>query len=81
MIALLEVAQPDFISAAAEKGIYGYVQPVISANCPNKCQYIVRTKEVNQKQINRVSALIAKDLSLIAGHLRPPTALSGCIRN
>ena len=28
VIALLEVAQPDFISAAAEKGIFGYVQPV-----------------------------------------------------
>lgn len=28
VIALLEVAEPDFISAAAEKGIFGYVQPV-----------------------------------------------------
>jgi AmiR/NasT family two-component response regulator len=28
VIALLEVAQPDFISAAAEKGIFGFVQPV-----------------------------------------------------
>lgn len=28
VIALLEVAQPDFISAAADKGIFGYVQPV-----------------------------------------------------
>src|ERR671931_141200 len=28
VVALLEVAQPDFISAAAEKGIFGYVQPV-----------------------------------------------------
>jgi AmiR/NasT family two-component response regulator len=34
VIALLEVAQPDFISAAAEKGIYGYVQPVT----PDKLQ-------------------------------------------
>jgi AmiR/NasT family two-component response regulator len=28
VIALLEVAEPDFIEAAAEKGIFGYVQPV-----------------------------------------------------
>jgi AmiR/NasT family two-component response regulator len=28
VIALLEVAEPDFIAAAAEKGIFGYVQPV-----------------------------------------------------
>jgi AmiR/NasT family two-component response regulator len=28
VIALLEVGEPDFISAAAEKGIFGYVQPV-----------------------------------------------------
>jgi AmiR/NasT family two-component response regulator len=34
VIALLEVLQPDFISAAAEKGIYGYVQPVT----PDKLQ-------------------------------------------
>jgi response regulator NasT len=28
VVALLEVAEPDFISRAAEKGIFGYVQPV-----------------------------------------------------
>jgi len=28
VIALLEVAEPDFIAQAAEKGIFGYVQPV-----------------------------------------------------
>ena len=28
VIALLEVAEPDFVSRAADKGIFGYVQPV-----------------------------------------------------
>jgi response regulator NasT len=28
VIALMEVPQPDFISRAAERGIYAYVQPV-----------------------------------------------------
>jgi AmiR/NasT family two-component response regulator len=34
VIALLEVAEPDFVARAAEKGIFGYVQPVT----PDKLQ-------------------------------------------
>jgi preprotein translocase subunit SecF len=41
----------------------GYVQPIIggtNAACPGKCQYIVRTKETSQKQVNLVQTDLKK---------------------
>jgi preprotein translocase subunit SecF len=37
-----------------------YVQPVIGVTCPGKCQYIIRTKQVPQNQIDNVTALVQK---------------------
>jgi preprotein translocase subunit SecF len=41
-------------------GSVGYVQPVIGGKCPGKCQYIVRTKEANQTQVNAVNDAVSK---------------------
>jgi preprotein translocase subunit SecF len=42
-------------------GSIGYVQPVIASTCPGKCQYLVRTKEASQKQVNALDAAVTKN--------------------
>jgi AmiR/NasT family two-component response regulator len=42
VIALLEVPEPDFVSRAAEKGIYAYVQPVTSEKLQGALEVAVR---------------------------------------
>jgi AmiR/NasT family two-component response regulator len=42
VIALMEVAEPDFISRAAEKGIFAYVQPVTSDTVQGALEVAIR---------------------------------------
>jgi AmiR/NasT family two-component response regulator len=42
VIALLEVAEPDFISRAADKGIYAYVQPVTAEKVQGALEVAIR---------------------------------------
>jgi AmiR/NasT family two-component response regulator len=42
VIALMEVAEPDFISRAAEKGIYAYVQPVTAETVQAALEVAIR---------------------------------------
>ncbi len=42
VIALMEVAEPDFISRAAEKGIFAYVQPVTAATVRGALDVAIR---------------------------------------
>src|SRR5919204_3235431 len=42
VIALLEVPDPDFITQAAEKGIYAYVQPVTSEKVQGALEVAIR---------------------------------------
>jgi response regulator NasT len=42
VVALMEVAEPDFISRAAEKGIYAYVQPVTAETVQAALEVAIR---------------------------------------
>jgi preprotein translocase subunit SecF len=37
-----------------------FIQPVLGTTCPSKCQYIVRTKELTQKQLNQLKGDVKK---------------------
>lgn len=37
-----------------------FIQPVLGTNCPSNCQYIVRSKELTQKQLNQLRADVQK---------------------
>jgi preprotein translocase subunit SecF len=53
-------------------GSVSYVQPVIGQTCPGKCQYIIRTKEVPQKQVNSVTAKVQNQFgkkAVVLSHL------------
>jgi preprotein translocase subunit SecF len=41
-------------------GNVGYVQPVISRNCPPHCLYRVRTKKLSQAQYNKINSVVQK---------------------
>jgi AmiR/NasT family two-component response regulator len=42
VVALMEVGQPDFVSRAAEKGIFGYVQPVTGEKLQGAIEVAIR---------------------------------------
>src|SRR5919204_2883934 len=42
VIALMEVPQPDFISRAAERGIYAYVQPITAETVDGALEVAIR---------------------------------------
>ena len=52
-------------------GSVSYVQPVLGQTCPGKCQYIIRTKEVPQKQVNAVTSQLQKQYKQ-GHHSEPP---------
>jgi AmiR/NasT family two-component response regulator len=57
VIALMEVPQPDFISRAAERGIYAYVQPVTAETVQGALEVALRRHADVERLSEEVDAL------------------------
>lgn len=69
-------AQLDRLFTGVTRNI-GYVQPVISSTCPGRCQYIIRTKEASQSQINQLTSAVRKQYR--GGQILRHISVSGTI--
>jgi preprotein translocase subunit SecF len=55
-----------------------FIQPVLGQKCPGACQYIVRTKQLKQSQLNRLNTLVSKQWPGAKGVINEST-VSGTI--